>query len=93
MDVLGVREMLCGAVPKLNVIKDGLMRANDEIIRVLCAVLIAPSTIANVSVSITAVSRHQRNERIQHIRSFQYAFAYGRCRCELHPPATRAVRR
>lgn len=92
MDVLGVRKMLYGAISKLNVIEDGLMHAKQTIVRVFCAVFIASSR-RSASVSITAAAKHQRNERLQHIRSFQYAFACGRCRCGSHPDAMRALRR
>lgn len=92
MDVLvGIGNVLRNGSKARN-IQGRLGGALRAIFSAFCAV--CESTIhARTSVSISVASSHDRNERIQHIRSFEFAVAAVRCRSKFTAPATRALRR
>ncbi len=73
--------------------KGWLERAPRAILSAIFAVFAVSGIQKQRSVSITASSRRNCNERIQHIRAFEFAFAWGRCRSVFTASATRVVRR
>ena len=92
MDVLGSSGNVLRNGSAAQNTKGYIERALRAILSAVSAFLGVPSTLELLSVSITAASRRNRNERFQHIRSFEFAFARGRCRSEFTAHATRAVR-
>ena len=93
MDVLGSNGNVLRNGSKAQLTQGWFKRALRGFFSAICAVIDVPSIQQQRSVSITAVSLRNRNERIQHIRSFEFAFAYGRCRSGVTAHTTRVVRR
>ncbi len=92
MDVLvSMGSVLSNGSPA-QTIHGRLAHALRNTLGVLVAIL--KTSIHHVSVSDTAAGSHRRIERFQHIRSFPFASARGRCRSAFHPAHTmRGVRR
>lgn len=59
----------------------------------ICVVVSYTGIQQQRSAITTALDLRNHSERDQHIRSFEFAYAYGRCRSEFRARAMRAVRR
>ena len=93
MDVLGSNGNVLRNGSKAQLTQGWFERALRGFFSAICAVIDVPSIQQQRSVSTTAAGPRNRNERFQHIRSFEFAFALRACRSEITAHTKRVVRR